>query len=663
MYALLTVGEKISHSSTRAFAQGDYVRGMMLDAMADAALFSMEAGLQRGLKAACKEWIRGIERRLEAPRDIPMEIQREAFWQCEAERTLQLGLTEGFLFSPLKTSCQIYITTENTDVFRAAHTCRKCPQLSCAMRHEEPLEIRIVTEEGEEGQTIVYETGTVWEAIREKAEGNSFPCGGSGHCGKCGIQVLQGELPVSREDKQKFTQAELEQGWRLACRAKPVESITIKLGWQKETKIRAVAGFSQAAVTEAMPEEKVISQKQREEYGFAIDLGTATLAIQLISLRDGRCLDTYTGLNGQRDYGADVIARIQASLQGEREALQKRILRDLWTGMERLRERGGLPYEALKRIVLVGNTTMLHLLLAYPCDGLGCVPFQPYYTGKIQMAAAKLFPELPREAKLLILPGISAFVGADIVSGLYALKLYKQKENCLLIDLGTNGEMVLGNREGFLAVSVAAGPAFEGGNIRWGTGSIPGTISGAHFEQGALTVETIQNQPPMGICGTGVLELTEALLKGRIIDETGRIGEDWFDTGYPVAVSREGQRICLTQADIREIQLAKAAVRAGIQALLERSGLTEQQLHRVYIAGGFGYYLDAEKAIAIGMFPPAFSGKIQAVGNSALRGAAGLLLPPEEMAEAEMAAGAAREIELSTDTVFQNTFMEAMLFS
>lgn len=239
--------------------------GVMLDAMADAALFSMEAGLQRGLKAACKEWIRGIERRLEAPRDIPMEIQREAFWQCEAERTLQLGLTEGFLFSPLKTSCQIYITTENTDVFRAAHTCRKCPQLSCAMRHEEPLEIRIVTEEGEEGQTIVYETGTVWEAIREKAEGNSFPCGGSGHCGKCGIQVLQGELPVSREDKQKFTQAELEQGWRLACRAKPVESITIKLGWQKETKIRAVAGFSQAAVTEAMLEEKVISQKQREE--------------------------------------------------------------------------------------------------------------------------------------------------------------------------------------------------------------------------------------------------------------------------------------------------------------------------------------------------------------------------------------------------------------
>ena len=210
--------------------------------------------------------------------------------------------------------------------------------------------------------------------------------------------------------------------------------------------------------------------------------------------------------------------------------------------------------------------------------------------------------------------------------------------------------------------STAAGPAFEGGNITWGTGSIPGVVCGGHLENGKLYIRTIQGQPPVGICGTGVVELTAELMRNEEMDETGRLEDDWFETGFPIAKNSHGEQICLTQKDIREIQLAKAAVRGGIETLLGRYGITAEQVEQVFVAGGFGYRLDYEKAMEIGMFPKEFSGKIQAVGNSSLRGAVRLLCDPDRMKEAVDTAALAEEIDLSSDAVFQEAYMDAMFY-
>lgn len=653
IFVLVTVGQEISDYSTRAFQKGDCVEGMLADSMADAALFSLEEEIQKALREACAAWHLGILKRLEAPQDIPMEVQREVLSQTGAGELLGMELSQGYMFRPLKTSCQIYLTTAEEGIFRAQHNCRSCPNLTCALRHIEPLKIRVLSGESEEKEIFLQE-GTVLQALCQQIEGVQSPCGGKGTCGKCRIQVLEGSLPVTREEERFFTEEELAAGWRLACQAIPQEELVIRLGRQFENKIEVQAGFYGE-----------ISEKQEfseNGFGFAVDIGTTTVAMQLYDLENGKCLDTYTGLNGQRAYGADVIARIQAAVEGKEEELTEKIRKELWKGMEQLRKGQGISREQVKKIAIAGNTTMIHLLMGYPCEGLGRVPFTPYRLDTIQIPAGEIFPEVKEKTEILIYPGISTFVGADIVSGICALSMGEGKKMQMLIDLGTNGEMALGNEEALLVTSTAAGPAFEGGNITWGTGSIPGTVCHVWQEDGSLQIGTIQDQPPVGICGTGVIELVSELVRAEEMDETGRLEEPWFEEGYPVVQNVRGEQIVLTQKDVREIQLAKAAVRAGIETLLSEYGVEASVVDTVYVAGGFGYCLDYEKAAEVGMFPQEFLGKLQAVGNSALQGAVQLLLDKEKIQKAERIASRAREIDLSVHPVFQETYMDAMFF-
>ena len=660
IYVLVTIGPKLSSLSTRKFAEGDYVQGMLIDAVADSILFSLEADIIRELRRTCLAWKKGISRRLEAPHDISMQIQAEAFKQTNAGELLGLGLSDGYMFQPIKTSCQIYLTSDDEHQFQAQHNCRKCPNVDCLLRHVEPLKIRIVNDE--EKETIISLTdGTLLEAIQAQADMIPSPCGGLGICGKCRIQVLDGYLPITSKDQEIFTDNELAAGWRLACRAVPDEDLTIRLKWKNEAAISVQTDFykdSKILLTDIPGDRKELYG----QYGFAIDIGTTTLAVQLISLETGTCIDTGTRLNSQRLHGADVITRIQASIDGRHEELMEMIHRDLWQSMETLRKKHDISIKDIKRIAIAGNTVMIHLLMGYPCNGLGQVPFTPYRIDGLQISAKELFPESDARTDVLIYPGISTFVGADIVSGLCALHMAEEEPIRLLVDLGTNGEMVLGNKDELLAASAAAGPAFEGGNITWGTGSVPGAISKVHLEGKKLDIQTIQGKDPMGICGTGAIELAAELARNAEMDETGRLKDPWFESGFPVALDPRGEQICLTQKDIREIQLAKAAVRGGIEVLLANYGITAEQVDLVYVAGGFGYQLDYEKAIRIGLFPAAFSEKIKTVGNSSLRGAAELLCNPENMQEAAKTAALAKEISLSADPVFQEAYMDAMFF-
>ena len=259
----------------------------------------------------------------------------------------------------------------------------------------------------------------------------------------------------------------------------------------------------------------------------------------------------------------------------------------------------------------------------------------------------------------MIYPGISTYVGGDITAGLFALEFGSREKPSLLIDLGTNGEMAVGNRERILTASTAAGPAFEGGNIVCGTGSVPGAVCGLTIEGEDVYPETIGSARPSGICGTGVVAAVYELLKEEAVDETGRMEEPWFEEGFLIA--REGN-IRFYQKDVREIQLAKSAVRAGMETLLLKYGITCDEVEHIYIAGGFGCQMDIHKAVGIGLFPPECEGKIEAAGNTSLKGAVRYLLDPLAEGEIKRIAKTAEEVSLSDSKEFQEFYMEYLSF-
>lgn len=328
----------------------------------------------------------------------------------------------------------------------------------------------------------------------------------------------------------------------------------------------------------------------------AVDIGTTTIAMQLRRILDGEVLDTFTCLNPQRNYGADVLSRIEAAERPEaKEAMQKAVRDVLEQGIRQFRRRlAVLQLSAeenamgaekvkrreaikpvLKRMVIVANTTMVHLLMGYDVSKLGRYPFKAQTLSAVHTSLFNL--------DTLILPGASAFIGGDIVSGMYALGMQEREEVTLLLDLGTNGEMVLGNKDRLIAASTAAGPAFEGN----------------------------------GECyGTDLMALTAALLQEGLLDSTGLLSEPYFENGVDVG------GVHLTQQYIRQLQMAKSAICTGIRILCDKYGLKgASAISRVWLAGGMGYYLDAKAAAAIGLFPVELAERVKAVGNAALEGA------------------------------------------
>lgn len=232
----------------------------------------------------------------------------------------------------------------------------------------------------------------------------------------------------------------------------------------------------------------------------------------------------------------------------------------------------------------------------------------------------------------------------------------------MLIDLGTNGEMAIGNKDRIISTSTAAGPAFEGGNISHGIGSVRGAICSVSMEDGKIFYDTIGNAPALGICGTGVLDITAELVARGIVDETGLLDDDYFDDGVKIADSPGGEPIVFTQQDVREIQLAKAAVRAGIEVLMRRFGVGCEDIDTVYLAGGFGFKIDTDKAMAIGLLPEGFRGKIRVAGNTSLQGARACLFDEGQLSAAEMLGACAGEISLGGDAFFNQCYMDAMCF-
>ena len=485
------------------------------------------------------------------------------------------------------------------------------------------------------------ETGSLLELLQKQGVYLNAACGGRGACGKCKVRFADAAPAPSDPDLKHLSEKEIQDGWRLACRAVIDRPCAVFLDAEAEEKILVGSAFRGGSSTGAQKQGSSL-----EKSVIAVDIGTTTVAASLLHPGFFAPYPTATCLNHQRAYGSDVISRIDASNRGNGPALQDLILRDFTAAAAKLGFGDSDPFDPnVLSWIVSGNSTMQHLLQGLSCETLGVAPYTPVDIS------------LHSWRNMTLLPGISTFVGADIVSGVIACDMDRQEDICLLIDLGTNGEMVLGNKDRMLCASTAAGPAFEGGNISCGTAGIPGAVSSVDLGSVPRVIRTIGGLAPVGICGSGVLEIAYELYRCGLVDETGLLDDDYFDEGYPL-----GEGIFFTAKDVREVQLAKSAIRSGVEVLLHEFGISADEVSRVYLAGGFGEKINVQKAVGIGLLPDALAGKTQPVGNSSLAGAVLFAEHPNLSERFTEAASGIREVSLTGTPLFTELYMDNMFF-
>jgi len=473
-----------------------------------------------------------------------------------------------------------------------------------------------------EGKTIEAPAGsTVMEAAVLAGLQPDAPCGGRGLCGKCGILVDGKSMP--------------------ACKTVVAEDMTVRWDIRRGYNI-----LKDGLQTDCTPDGT-------DEYCLAFDVGTTTVVGYLLDGKSGAILAREGKLNPQAQYGADVISRIQAAMSGKADALRGCVCGCMNEILTELSAQAGILPSAVTRVSVAGNTGMHHLLLGIDPASLVTPPYMPAICEAMQMPAAKLFPALTG-AELRVLPNIAGFVGADTVACLTATRLDRVNALTLLADIGTNGEMVLSDGKRRVACSAAAGPAFEGAKISRGMRADPGAVDHIWIENGGLRFHTIGDAAPIGICGSGLLDISAALLELGVMDETGRLE----DGEYTIP----GIDISVTQADIRQLQMTKAAIRAGIRLLCEHMGCGEEDIQTLLLAGAFGNYLDPSSACRIGMFPAALRDRVISVGNAAGEGARLCVLSRDKFAYAGDLAEGTEFLELASKPVFQDRFVDALEF-
>jgi uncharacterized 2Fe-2S/4Fe-4S cluster protein (DUF4445 family) len=450
-------------------------------------------------------------------------------------------------------------------------------------------------------------------------EGVEFPCGGALLCGGCRIRVVSGDVPVTAAMRDAISERELADGWRLACRAEGHGLAELE-----------VAQWSPAILSD----ESAVPFEPRRGVGAVVDVGTTTLVAQRVDLESGEVTQVVTALNDQARHGADVMTRIAHDLlhPGRLGRLIRAQVRSMLAPMGNLEE-----------ILLVGNTCMHHLFCSLSVEPLAAVPFRSPHLG------AQSLPETVLGAPTSFLACPGGFVGSDLFAGLVATGLLDSAERGALLDLGTNGEIAVGNRDGVVCASTAAGPAFEGGRIRQGIRAMDGAIDQVDCRDGRLHCHVIGGVSARGLCGSGLVDAVAAALDLAWIHPSGTLENGRTDIELSADVR-------LTQGDIRELQLAKGAVAAALSLLLKDR---PPRGDRVFLAGAFGNYIRAESARRIGLLPAWATAPI-AAGNTALRGARMLLLGPSRRAAILERIASVQHVELAGDPRFQDLFVEFM---
>lgn len=468
------------------------------------------------------------------------------------------------------------------------------------------------------------------ELLRENGVALSAPCGGLGTCGKCVVRLDGKDV--------------------LACQTSVAEDCTVEVPETEETVV-LTRGISFGDVPTLDP---VASGDL-----LAVDIGTTTVAAFLLDGGTGEQLATASLLNPQSSYGADVISRIQAAMDGSLEDLQKLICDGVNALVETLCEKAGRSPEDIGVVSLVGNPAMQQMFLGMDPKNLAAVPFDPVLTSTA-VRPAKDFLPLCENATLLVIPDIAGYVGADTVGAVLATKLDSAEDNVLLVDIGTNGEMVLRANGRMAACSTAAGPALEGAKITFGMRGAPGAIDKMWLEDGELKFHVIGDTEVTGICGSGLIDAVASFLDLGLINKRGRIQSTEETNGQRVLYLADN--IYLTQNDIHEVMLAKGAIAAGVELLAKTLGIEVSDIDRVLLAGAFGSFLNADNASHIGLLPAGLEGKATAVGNAAGVGACRMALSRSEFERTDELLTKIEFIELANLPEFMSCFARHMGF-
>jgi uncharacterized 2Fe-2S/4Fe-4S cluster protein (DUF4445 family) len=409
--------------------------------------------------------------------------------------------------------------------------------------------------------------------------------------------------------------------------------------------------------------------------GAAVDIGTTTIAAYLYDLASGERVAAGSALNPQATFGADVISRIGASLSGHGRELARIVCGEISRLVRNMANAPGIQIGALQRIIIVGNTAMLYLLCELDTKPLSAMPFRAD-----ALFGEYRFPEhldLPRSISVYLPRCMSAYVGADITASLLAGGLIVNGRvhdgaPRMLVDIGTNGEIALAAGGSLVCCATAAGPAFEGAGISCGMLAVPGAIDKADFSDGTIQYSTIGGAPATGLCGTGLVDTAAALLDAGLMDESGFMGVEcptsFGAAGQSHALIKEGDftfpgaDVAVSQRDMRQLQLAKAAICAGMITLLAESGLTAADVGTLVIAGGFGSHIRASSAERIGLIPKGLAAKAISIGNGAGVGAGMMLLNDDIRRQSESIDKVARVVDLSTNALFMNSYVNCMMF-
>ena len=562
----------------------------------------------------------------------------------------------------------------------------------------------------EQKQIEVPDGTTILEAEIQAELCPDAPCGGQGKCGKCLVKVngeivkacqtpVQGEMKVDTLiSSQKH--AILTEGLNRPVAFKPGLFIhPVKLekaiagdnrsDWERlVTEVRKTSGLEMAHVEPNLKLAASLFDKRKEgedwfaihtrdsilelkkekpkAYMTAFDIGTTTVVGYLMDADNGTVCAIESMMNPQAQYGADVIMRANYALEHGVEALSSCIQTAIDELLHKLAKKKKIQPEEIYQVSIVGNTCMHHLFLEISPGSLVHAPYNPAFSERLTLKAKEYGLHIHPQAQLLMLPDIAGYVGADTCGCLLALRQDLKDEISLMIDIGTNGEMVLGNKEKMAACSTAAGPAFEGAKIECGMRGAAGAVDHVAYEDGSWTYTTVDHQPAIGLCGSGLIDLVAQLYKAGLIDEMGHLESGQENDSIFVLVPPEKagneKGVYLTQKDVREVQLAKAAIAAGIQLLMKELGITEKEIQKIYIAGAFGNYMNPASACAIGLLPPELEHLVEPVGNAAGEGAKIALLNTDELEATDRLVKSIRFLELAASAEFQDTFVDELAF-
>ncbi len=466
--------------------------------------------------------------------------------------------------------------------------------------------------------------------------GIEFPCGGKGTCGSCKIKILEGDIPLTEKHKLQLKKLHLTKDMRLACMSSAPES---------DLKIEVPQFKSVILADDSIFEFQPLYGK-----GIAVDIGTTTIVAQLLDLSSGQVLNVVTARNPQGKYGADIMSRIEFALRGDYANKLKKLIRNKILEMIRFLLAGTTP--DIEKIILVGNSAMHHFFCGFDVKPLSFYPFESPNLGIKTFQPAELGWDLDQKTEITFMPSIGSFVGSDILAGIFATKLHLGDSFKVLIDLGTNGEIVTGNKERIVCASTAAGPAFEGARITMGMTASTGAISSVMNHGEKFRCHTIGNVNPSGICGSGMIDAMAVFLEKKMINDFG----DILKGKKQIFLEKE---VFINQQDIREIQLAKAAIAAGLEILFKQLEISYDQIDELFIAGGFGNFINISNAQKIGLLNLPEDKTIK-MGNTALIGAKIFLFA--DYNKIDQLLKLIKHISLESDPEFQDLFVKHMLF-